>query len=193
MGVWDTLRKSDRNRTRLEQMYEDAYALCNSSTRQNETLGPQERQRVENGVACEQIANGTGEFGRTVTNPIPVNGLFGAWTYLSRLRWMQTGSKVFFHQLRQEGSIMVFALINRSGTWQDTLYVDPYHPYASRHRPKGYMLEKEFVFPRGVTTHIVAFPQGLYRHIQQEAKRRLGIALADEEGKYIQVEKTIYP
>lgn len=188
MDLWEAFRQSDKNRTRTEQMYDDAFALCNSPALQNETLAPAERTAVENGLPCDRLPEGNGPFGTAATNPIPVNGSFGEWMYLSRLRILATGSKVFFHKWKTDGVVDAFEVINRSGTLRTVLYFSPCHPYASRYCPEGYILEREAVFPRGITTHSSCFPRGLYKEIKKEARRRLGIEVAEEESKYIEAE-----
>ena len=62
-----------------------------------------------------------------------------------------------------------------------------YHPRCSRRYPEGYTLEKEAVFPRGVTTNLPDFAKGLYKAIKKEAKQRLGIDVADKESDCIDV------
>ena len=53
--------------------------------------------------------------------------------------------------------------------------------------PDGYTLEREAVFPRGVTTTLADFPKGLYKAIKKEAKLRLGIDVAEKESDCIDV------
>ena len=60
-----------------------------------------------------------------------------------------------------------------------------YHPRCSRLYPEGYTLEREAVFPRGVTTTVADFPNGLYKSIKKEAKLRLGIDVAEQESARI--------
>ena len=110
-------------------------------------------------------------------------------TYLSRLRLRSTGSMVFFHKVETIGRIDKFELVNVSGKVVDYLYLDMYHPRASRRYPEGYTLEKEAVFPRGVTTTVPDFPAGLYKLIKKEAKQRLGVDVAEKESDRIDVEQ----
>ena len=94
---------------------------------------------------------------------------------------------VFFHKAGSAGGIDIFELTNVSGKFVDRLYVDMYHPRCSRRYPEGYTLEREAVFPRGVTTNLPDFPQGLYKAIKKEAKKRLGIDVAERESDCIDV------
>ena len=60
---------------------------------------PLEKQRAElksepdilrtaalTGLDCDQLPNGSGSFGHTPANPVPVNGVRGEFKYLNRLR-----------------------------------------------------------------------------------------------------------
>ena len=189
MGFFDALVKSDIKRTRSEKMYDDALKLFNSAQLQNETLPPELKAEVEGGEDCDVLSQGSGRFGHDMGNPIPVNGPFGEMTYLSRLRLRSTGSMVFFHKVETIGRVDKFELVNVSGKVVDYLYLDMYHPRASRRYPEGYTLEKEAVFPRGVTTTVPDFPAGLYKLIKKEAKQRLGVDVAEKESDRIDVEQ----
>lgn len=189
MGLLNSWFGQEADRMRGEIMYDDALALFNSAEKQNEQLPAQIRTKVLSGAECDAIPGGTGDFGHVATNPIPVNGPFGELTYLSRLRLRATGSLVFFHKLRTEGDLDVFQLVNVSGQFVDYLYLDPYHPRASRLYPKGYTLEKEAVFPRGVTMTVPEFPKGLYKLIKKEAKALLGVDVAEKQSDRIDLER----
>lgn len=69
------------------------------------------------------------------------------------------------------------------------LWFSLYHPRQSRDVPDGYILEKEAVFPRGITTTAADFPAALYGKIKKETKRRLHVEVADKNSKYIDVER----
>lgn len=189
MGFFEALMKSDINRTRSEKMYDDALKLFNSPALQNAALSPSLREKVERGEDCDVISNSSGRFGHDATNPIPVNGPLGEVTYLSRLRLRDTGSMVFFHKISSSGHIDKFELVNVSGKFVDYLYLDMYHPRSSRLYPDGYTLEKEAVFPRGVTTTVHHFPKGLYKLIKKEAKLLLGVDVAEKESGRIDIEQ----
>ena len=190
MGFFEALRKNQNiNRTRSEQMYDDALQLFNSPELQNKTLSPELAEKVMHGEDCDVVNGAEGRFGHDVTNPIPVNGPLGELTYLSRLRLRNTGSMVFFHKIAVKGHIDVFELINVSGRVVDYLYVDMYHPRSSRRYPDGYTMEREAVFPRGVTTKVDTFPAGLYKRIKEEAKQRLGVDVAEQDSGRIDLEQ----
>lgn len=191
MGMLNSWFGQESDRMRSEKMYDDALELFNSPEKQNAQLPAALRERVEQGADCDVIPGAEGEFGHEVSNPIPVNGPFGEMTYLSRLRLRATGSMVFFHKIETIGLIDVFELVNVSGRVVDYLFLDMYHPRVSRLYPKGYTLEKEAVFPRGITTRLDEFPKGLYKQIKKEAKSRLGVDVAERESSRIDLEQAM--
>ncbi|WP_270401391.1 hypothetical protein [Megasphaera elsdenii] len=186
MGFFDAFFK-EHQRTKSEEIYDKALQIFNSPELQNQALSGKLADKVTHGEDCDIIPGSYGRFGHDRTNPIPVNGPSGEFVYLSRLRLRRTGSMVFFHKAGSVDGIDVFELTNVSGKFVDRLYVDMYHPRCSRRYPEGYTLEKEAVFPRGVTTNLPDFPKGLYKAIKKEAKQRLGIDVADKESDCIDV------
>ncbi|MGN0948099.1 hypothetical protein [Megasphaera sp.] len=186
MGFFDAFFK-EQQKTKSEEIYDNALQIFNSAELQNKSLPPQLAEKVMSGEDCDIISGGLGRFGHDVTNPIPVNGPSGEFVYLSRLRLRRTGSMVFFHKAGSSDGIDVFELTNASGKFVDRLYLDMYHPRCSRRYPDGYTLEREAVFPRGVTTHLDDFPKGLYKAIKREAKVRLGIDVAEKESDCIDI------
>lgn len=179
-------------RTSLEPMdtriYDDAAALFNSAAAQNETADGEEKAKISSGSACDALPGATGPFGSKY-NTVPVNGLFGAWAYMSRLRSLRTGNAVFFHLAVRHDGEALFEVISRSGNEVFDLWFSLYHPRQSRNVPDGYILEKEAVFPRGITTTAADFPAALYGKIKKETKRRLHVEVADKNSKYIDVER----
>lgn len=186
MGFFDAFFK-EHQRTKSEEIYDDALQIFNSPELQNQALSGELADKVRHGEDCDVLPGAYGRFGHDATNPIPVNGPSGEFVYLSRLRLRRTGSMVFFHKAGQVGNLDVFELTNVSGKFVDRLYVDMYHPRCSRRYPDGYTLEREAVFPRGVTTTLADFPKGLYKAIKKEAKLRLGIDVAEKESDCIDV------
>jgi hypothetical protein len=189
MGFLDSFYSKDLNQTRSEKMYNDALQLFNSPELQNARLPRNLADKVINGEDCDVITGAAGAFGHDMTNPIPVNGPLGEVTYLSRLRLRATGSMVFFHKINTVGAIDLFELVNVSGKFVDYLYLDMFHPRCSRLYPAQYTLEREAVFPRGVTAKVEEFPKGLYKLIKKESEQHLGVDVAEKESKRIDVEQ----
>jgi len=173
----------------IDQEYEDALAFLNSDEKQNKVLPSDIAERVLSGEDCDQISGGSGEFGRSATNPIPCNGPIGEWTYLSRLRLRSTGDMVFFHRLQQlDGGVDLFELVSTSGQFVDHLYLHMYHPRKSRLCPQGYILQYELINPRGILEYSPDFPAGLFKQIAKACKKYLGLKAGEQRANYINLE-----
>lgn len=143
---------------------------------------------VKNGISCDEIPNAVGEFGRSPTNPIPVNGARGEIKYIKRLRSMGCG--MIFHRLgsfRQEGfasNVDVYELVTLDGSFWDVLYFDMYHPRRSLKFPKGYFFaEYNDIFDKvaigfGVNMFDKNFPFGL-PDLMETQYGSMGKALAE--------------
>lgn len=92
---------------------------------------------------CDSIKNGNGEFGKSLYNPIPVNGTVGELKYLHRLR-CQCNKPLYFHRIGNkknhqiDGGIDVYEVVCYSGSHWDILYFHMYHPRRSQKIPFGY-------------------------------------------------------
>jgi len=94
---------------------------------------------------CDQSPKAEGEFGRTPSNPIPVNGLFGSYAYLNRLRG-KTDVGFMFHRVKSQKSkttgnnVDLYELVSLDGEHWDRLYLDMYYTYRSKKAPSGLYL-----------------------------------------------------
>ncbi|MCD4768584.1 MAG: hypothetical protein K8R35_00250 [Bacteroidales bacterium] len=96
------------------------------------------------GTEEDTIPEGYGEFGLEVTNPIPVNTVFGSKAYLGKLRTTDD-RKV---EYEREGSTEAKNIdnpidiynISIDGEKIATLYISPYHKKNSERAPKGFKL-----------------------------------------------------
>ena len=68
------------------KIYDEALVLFNNAKAQNELLDGHLKSTVVQGSDVDVLPEAVGRFGFDKTSPVPVNGLFGAWSYLSRLR-----------------------------------------------------------------------------------------------------------
>jgi hypothetical protein len=100
-----------------------------------------------NGENCDYVKGSYGEFGKTFTNPIPVNGPNGALIYLNNLKDIDD-NVIFYHRLtsikkiNSDEAIDVYEIVGAKGNLWDILYLDMYHPRNSELLPKGYILGK---------------------------------------------------
>lgn len=130
-------------------------------------------QKAIEGLDCDILPGATGEFGRCLTNPIPVNGPYGEIKYLSRLT---IGSGyLLFHRLGAVESIDVYEIVSADGKFWDILYLDMNHPRRSTLKPEGYEFRKFHELlsrhPIGMFTNSFDpdFPFGLSKYIIKTA------------------------
>lgn len=189
MGFWDWLGFGKRKKQEKEISFEFALAFINSIEMQNEALKRTGFYSMyANGGTMDIIPNAYGEFGRTPTNPIPVNGSYGEITYLSRLRVKDTGSIVVFHRLGSFGTNEVckhpvdgFELVSLDGKFRDKLFLDMYHLGQSTKLPDGYAKLEVLKGLTGVPESISDFPLGIYDAVVNYSKQVLGVPIVMTE------------
>lgn len=98
----------------------------------------------ENGTELDTIPEGFGEFGHTVTNPIPLKTTFGSIVYLRKLTTI-TGKRVEFERLGSTKAENIRNIIDAykisiEGKKIATLFISPYHKKNSERAPKGFKL-----------------------------------------------------
>lgn len=98
------------------------------------------------GCDSDEIPGGYGDFGYTVNNPIPTNGIMGSNIYLSKLKlksgnieaeWKRTGPRLAENI---ENVIDEYQLISSSGECVAVIYISPYHKKNSERAPDGFSL-----------------------------------------------------
>lgn len=99
---------------------------------------------AEGGTDQDVIPEGIGEFGYDVTNPIPVNTIFGNKAYLGRLRTLD-GVKVRYERKGSTGANNIENPIDiydifKGDEFITTLFISPYHKKNSDLAPKGFKL-----------------------------------------------------
>ena len=99
------------------------------------------------GVDADSVPGGTGPFGRTLANPVPVAGIVSAAQYLTRLRtadrlpvgWRRTGSRS-----GPDGPpVDCYALTDFFGEPLGEVFISPYHQRISERAPEGLFLEQQ--------------------------------------------------
>jgi hypothetical protein len=100
----------------------------------------------EDGTDQDTIPEDFGEFGYDVTNPIPVNTIFGNTANLGRLRTLD-GVKVRYERLGSTGAKNIKGLIDIYDIYNgdekiSTLYVCPYNKKKLAIALKGFKLEQ---------------------------------------------------
>ena len=102
-----------------------------------------------NPQACQQdvIPEGIGEFGLTISNPVPVCSIYASTNYLSCLRtaagetirWKRLGSKTGHSQIKMP--VDEYQLTDQKGNIIAHIFISPYHWRTSKLAPKGFLLE----------------------------------------------------
>ena len=96
----------------------------------------------QNGIDADELPNGFGEFGLTVTNPVPTISVYGSNDYLSRIRF--NGQPIIYERLGStsseitNGSIDIYS-VSCSGKSLGDIYICPYHRRNSKKAPKGFV------------------------------------------------------
>ena len=99
------------------------------------------------GEDCDELQNAQGPFGHSFNNPIPVNGLLGAYKYLGKLL-SPKGNIVYFHRIGSLDSdvaknlIDAYEVVDMAGGYWDLVFIDMYHPRRSNKAPEGYKLKE---------------------------------------------------
>ena len=134
------------------------------------------REKFINGPSVDEVPNAFGEFGLTLTNPIPVNGSLGELIYLSSLQYGGR-TKILFHRLGSFNAIDIYETVTVDGSEWSILYFDCYHARRSRKSPKGYSLvrgDRSSYGLYGVNHLVPNFPAGLTNGVSAFTTRILG-------------------
>lgn len=96
------------------------------------------------GTELDEMPEGYGEFGLTVTNPIPVCTVLGNLVYLSKLR-TENGESITYKRRGSTGTQNIKAIIDVyevfcSDKQISTLYICPYNKKNSNRAPKGFII-----------------------------------------------------
>ena len=144
---------------------------------QNASLPESMRRALEASPAVDELPGAKGEFGRCLTNPIPVNGPIGEIAYLSRLA-TPSGAALFGHRLCHIGKLDVYENVSTDGNTWDVFYLSFYHPRKSHKTPTGYLLPQIGERPAFITCtnlRVHDFPYAMEGAIRECMSRVLGI------------------
>lgn len=191
MALWPFGRKepSTSLSPEVQRIFGKVHRFLDDETAQNNALPEDLRRTLAEGPSCDRIPNAFGEFGRTPTNPIPVNGPVGELIYLSGLE-TSDGVAIAFHRLGALDEVDVFEVVSEDGRYWDVLYLSLYFPRKSKHAPSGYRIttdeaRRRALF-RGTTLRVDGFPKGIYSAAMECTKRMIGMPLGDSRLKAIE-------
>lgn len=174
----------EENRGALDGLSPDMIAIFDKFSRfirdedaQNDRLMSPAREAVKQGLSCNQIPNGVGQFGREKTNPIPVNGLLGELLYLSNLRH-SSGQPIVFHRLGSLNGVDVYETMTFDGDFWDIFYLDFDHPRKSRSAPDGYSITfAQLGNFYGTNKFVADFPREIPSAVDEVTERVIGIGM----------------
>lgn len=171
----------------LEKKIREIEELMNDEKRQNAKNLAAIRAEIEGGPDVDRLPDASGEFGRDLDNPIPVNGSFGEMIYLSMLRSTDAGARLTFHRRGSKdgrhGPVEIYETVTLDGKKWDVLFLAPHHPRKSRQAPEGYRLadpEPPF-FMYGVDHRVARFPDDMARAVAETTESMLGVPLPPPE------------
>jgi hypothetical protein len=191
MTLWPFGRKNQTTSLspEVQRIFEKALRFLDDEIAQNNALPENFRQVLAESPSCDRIPNAFGEFGRTLTNPIPVNGPVGELVYLSRLETLD-GSAIAFHRIGAFDKVDVFEVLSEDGRHWDVLYLSLYFARKSKQVPSGYRMmtdKARRALIRGTTLRVDDFPNGIYSAALECTKRLIGIPIGDSRLKAIEM------
>lgn len=163
----------------VARIFEKISEVTGDENLQNSLNYPFIKDQIESGLDVDQLPDGIGEFGRVPENPIPVNGAFGEFVYLSLLKTKDTGQRLLFHRLGSVEMIDMYETVTLDGREWDLLFFSMYHPRRSRTAPAGYTIADVHTQPLlyGTNRRVEEFPYGLQKAIGETTEVMIGMPL----------------
>lgn len=185
MGFISKLFGGNKEDKALREAFEQIRRILEDEKFQLDMIHPVMKEMIESRPAYDKDPNGTGPFGFTETNPIPVNGPIGQLAYLSKLE-TERGERILFHRIGAVDTIDVFEAVTFSGSEWFILFVDLYHPRRSRLTPDGFRFTDEVGQFSGFHKFCTDFPYDFVEMKQSEIESGLSMA-------YIAISKVMEP
>ncbi len=185
MGFISKLFGGNKEDKALREALEQIRRILEDEKFQLDMIHPVMKEMIESRPAYDKDPNGTGPFGFTETNPIPVNGPIGQLAYLSKLE-TKRGERILFHRIGAVDTIDVFEAVTFSGSEWFILFVDLYHPRRSRLTPEGLRFTDEVGQFSGFHKFCTDFPYDFVEMKQSESESGLSMA-------YIAISKVMEP
>lgn len=188
-------KKEKELEKQLEKEFEDVFAQFNriydDDEYQLELTHPIIREMLVSAPAYDKDPNGSGPFGFSLTNPIPVNGPIGQLAYLSKLE-TQSGQGILFHRIGAISKIDVFEAVTLDGAEWFIFYLDLYHPRRSRLAPDGLVFTKELGQFSGFHRYCSNFPYDFLEMMEQESESGLIMAYISTSKVEIQIKNRVF-
>lgn len=185
MGFISELFGGNKEHKALREAFEQIRRILEDEQFQLDMIHPAMKEVIETRPAYDRDPNGTGPFGFSETNPIPVNGPIGLLAYLSKLE-TERGERILFHRIAAVDTIDVFEAVTFSGSEWFILFVDLYHPRRSRLTPDGFRFTQEVGQFSGFHKYCNDFPYDFVE--MKQSQRETGLSMA-----YIAISKVMEP
>ena len=176
MGFISKLFGGNKEDNALREAFEQIRRVLEDEQFQLDMIHPAMKAMIESRPAYDQDPNGTGPFGFSETNPIPVNGSIGQLAYLSKLE-TERGERILFHRIGAVDTIDVFEAVTFSGSEWFILFVDLYHPRRSRLTPDEFRFTQEVGQFSGFHKFFTDFPYDFVEMKQSESESGLSVAI----------------
>lgn len=174
-GFFSNLFGGNKEQKSLDAAFDKIRRVLDDEQFQLEMLPPQMKAVIESRPVYDSDPNGTGPFGFSERNPIPVNGPIGELAYLSKLETVK-GDRILFHRIGAIDTIDVFEAVTFSGSEWFILFVDFYHPRRSKLTPDGFRFTRKVAQFSGFHKFCQKFPYDFAEMKQTE--RGSGLSLA---------------
>lgn len=175
MGFLSKIFGNNKEEKALREAFAQIQRILEDEKYQLELIHPTMKAMLESAPAYDKDPNGSGPFGFTEKNPIPVNGPIGELAYLSKLE-TQSGQRILFHRLGAIGTVDVFESVTFNGNEWFILFLDLYHPRRSRLSPDGFRFTKDVAQFSGFHKFCRDFP---YDFVEKKASERdSGLSMA---------------
>ena len=149
------------------------------------------QQIVNKNSAVDELPDASGEFGKCLENPIPVNGPIGEVIYLSNIV-TDAGERIFAHRLGSKDGIDIFETVSFDGTSWDILFFYFYYPRKSTKIPNGYKpgnpSQRSIYATNG---NSLGFPKNMFNEIKRTFNDFFGISLIHPDVR-LSLEKYTY-
>jgi hypothetical protein len=174
VGLFSGWFGASKDEKALRAVFEKIRRVLEDEEFQIELLPPPLQSILRTCPGYDRDPRGTGPFGYSETNPIPVNGPIGELAYLSKLE-TENGERILFHRIGAIDKIDVFEAVTFSGTQWFILFADMYHPRRSRLLPEGFRFTKEVPQFSGFHKRCDAFP---YDFAEMKNADQTGLSMA---------------
>lgn len=170
----------------VKAIFEKIHQVTVNESVQNSLMPEALYKQMEANGGVDEIPSSSGDFGHTITNPIPVNGLLGEVLYLSIIS-TKYGDKVFSHRIGSSKHIDIFEVVSRNGDFWDILYLNMYYIRKSRKAPVGYKFQSndDVLLLRSIRYYSPEFPNNFHAILSNYSKESIGMSIADKDAKLI--------